>query len=84
MENQSLILQNLLDIKETLGKLDSKIDSVHDQAIKTNGRVNKLEENVSDLKSLEDERKGKNIVWGSIGGLVGALLVAYFKKMFNL
>lgn len=84
MENQSLILQNLLDIKETLGKLDSKIDSVHDQATITNGRVTKLEENVSDLKSLEDERKGKNIVWGSIGGLVGALLVAFFKKMFNL
>lgn len=77
MKNEQLILTTLMEIKEQIGQMSSTLEATHEQASKTNGRVSKLE-------ALENVRKGRNIVFGAVGGLAGSLLVAYLRKILNI
>lgn len=77
MENEQLIIKTLFEIKEKMGEMSSTLDATHDQAKSTNGRVSKLE-------ALENIRKGKNIVYGAIGGLGTTLLIGFVKKILNI
>jgi len=88
-------LSILLDLQKQLGDLKSEtvkqsqvLLSIDAQVKKTNGRVTVLESTESIAKNTSNIRKGKFIVWGTIGGFIGAvtlaLLIGFIKKTLDL
>lgn len=63
----------------SLGRLEGKIDSIFDQATKTNGRVTHLEEDVTTLKVSSGITSTKMGVIGAAAGLLGAWVLSLFK-----
>lgn len=58
-------------IMYSLGKLESKVDLILDQATKTNGRVTILEKDLSEIKVNQGVTKTK---LGIIGAVAGGLM----------
>ena len=78
-------LNILLDLQKQLGDLKSEtvkqsqvLLSIDAQVKKTNGRVTVLEATESITKNTKNIRKGKLIVWATIGGFIGAVVLALF------
>lgn len=85
----------LLDIQKQLGVLGSEtsrqsemLKSIDAQVQKTNGRVTKLEKDEQERVKIESEEKGekkiKSILWGSLGGIITAVIIATINKVIKL
>jgi len=81
MENESLILETLMDMKLAQGRVEQKVDdansklaAIEEQTTRTNGRVSVLER----WKSFQ---KGKMVAVSAIsGGIMSIItLIAYLK-----
>jgi len=88
-------LNILLDLQKQLGDLKSEtvkqsqvLLSIDAQVKKTDLRVSILEDTNSIAKNTSNIKKGKLIVWGTIGGFIGAVTLALFigfiKNTLNL
>jgi len=102
MEHQDSHLNILLDIQKQLGKLGSEtatqsemLKALNDKVAIANGRTSKNENRISFLEEINQLRKegdaikkGKNLVWGIVGGFGGSILLAlfigFFKNLFSL
>lgn len=80
MEANTEIYKVLLEIKQSMGEMHSDIKATRVQAEKTNGRVTKLEDQMSDRISFETSVKAKV---GIVAGLVG-LLAGNVNHIINL
>ena len=73
----NVLINHLSQIREDIGRLETKVDYSVKLGERTNGRVTKLE-------MSESIRHGKNVVFGSIGGFVGGILLtiinSYIRK----
>lgn len=83
----------LLDIQKQLGVLGSEtsrqsemLKSIDAQVQKTNGRVTKLETREQERVKVESEEKGekkiKGILWGSVGGILTAVIISVINRFF--
>lgn len=92
MESSDQNLYNILleikdqigDLKATASELKSVTQSTLAQTLKTNGRVNHLEEDVEKLKEFQDTWRGKIAVIGICLGFIGTILAAWIKNKFGL
>ena len=68
------------ELMRAIGRIEGKIDGILEQATKTNGRVTKLESQISTLTSFKDNLNGKiTIIAGVVSIVVGFIL----KKLFS-
>lgn len=68
------------DVMRSIGRIEGKIDSILDQATKTNGRVTRLEESVTTLKVSDGVTNTKMTLIGSLSGVLGGAIVGYLFK----
>lgn len=67
------------EIMRSLGRIEGKIEGILEQATKTNGRVTKLEENVTSLKVTDGITTTKVTLIGALGGAIGGFILSLFK-----
>lgn len=66
------------DIIRSLGRIEGTVQSILDQATKTNGRVTRLEEGFTALKVSEGVTTTKFSLIAAISGIVGASIWGLF------
>lgn len=66
------------EILRSLGRLEGKVDGILEQATKTNGRVNKLEEVTTTLKVQNGVTSTKMGIIGAVAGTIMAGIVSLF------
>ena len=75
--NHEKLYEILLRVENRLGAMEQKIDLVHEQAVKTNGRVDKHE-------TILENWKGKLAVIIVMAGFFGNLIISWIKRQLNL
>lgn len=78
------IMDVLLGMKEDVGRIEQKVDNVHEQATKTNGRVLALEAQVKTNTSFIENFKGKLAVVAIFIGIGTTIISAWIKKNLGL
>lgn len=79
---QDNIYKVLLELKETAGSVDAKLDDVKEAIVKQSIAHDKLKESHDELKASHNSLKGK-VLW--VSGLIGALfgvVATWFKTKF--
>lgn len=66
------------EIVRSLGRIEGTLQSVLEQATKTNGRVTKLEEGFTTLRVQEGVTTTKVTLISAIAGAVGATILSIF------
>lgn len=84
---QDNIYRVLLELKETSGRIEAKVETIKETAEELAFRHNKLQEAHSELKESHNSLKGK-VLW--VSGLVGTIFGAFtawlkieWNKIFN-
>lgn len=67
------------DLGDKIDAVGHKVDLTYDQALRTNGRMNKAEEALTDIQSWKDKMMG---AWWAVSGLIaiGAWLLGKYAK----
>ena len=76
------------NIQRALGDLEGAMregfKGIHSRLDILNGSVEKHDEKINDLETFRDTSKGKMAIIATAFGTLSALIVAYFKNLFNL
>lgn len=76
---QDNIYRVLLELKETTGRIEAKVETIKEATEEQSNKHDKLREDHNELKSSHDSYKGRVLlVSGGVGSIFGAL-VAYVK-----
>lgn len=66
------------EILRSLGRIEGRVESILEQATKTNGRVTTLEGAITTMKVQEGITATKVTLISAIGGAVGGLILSAF------
>lgn len=78
MINDMAVEETHNEILRSLGRIEGRVESILEQATKTNGRVTKLEEGLTTLKVQEGITTTKITLISAIGGAIGGLILSIF------
>ncbi len=75
MDDLSTMHEDIKTLLDRTARIEVKVENIEVQTIKTNGRVNKAEEDIEELKQINSVKQGGSDTWEKVAKAAGAVFL---------